>query len=80
MLHSFINLIPKFITLDEMSFCVHQSMKYVVSAKSVMYNLITTNQIHRKQDIISVKSNLHLGIFYAYLREMTEMGFTLKMV
>ena len=64
MLHSFNKLIPKFITLDDMSFCVHQSMKYVVSAKSVMYNYITTNQIHRKQDIISVKSNLHFIILY----------------
>ena len=64
MLHSFSKLIPIFITLDGMSFCVHQSMKYVVSAKSVMYNLITTNQIHRKQDIISVKSNFHFGILY----------------
>ena len=28
-------LIPKFITLDSLTFCVHQSMKYIVYVKSV---------------------------------------------
>ena len=55
-----------------MSFCVHQSMKYVVSAKSVMYNHMTTNQELRKNDILSVKSNIHLSIFYVDL-ETTVM-------
>ena len=70
-------LIPKFIILDGMSLCVHQSMKYVVCAKSVMYNYMTTNQKLRKNDILSVKSNVHLSILYVDPETTVSVGINL---
>ena len=67
MLQVFRKLTPKFISFDDMSFCVHQSMKYVVSAKSVMSNHMTTNQEQGKNDIPSVKYVLLFGILYVDL-------------
>ena len=38
-----------------------------------MYNLITTNQIYRKQDIISVKSDLPFDILYVDLERTVTL-------